>query len=170
MDTAADLTLQIICFLQADSEPPCSAVRWAFVPGPGRGRLTYAEAAAHLATMEKPIVIGALAHPGYVALWRPSAIDDNERPHIEHTLNNQVGGLEDFLSELKIDDSGLVRFEGLGRHVDVPVPILREWLGAYALTWGWTLGWATDASHHARLFAMRRFGQWSPGRTCGPRQ
>ena len=169
MDVGADLTLQIICFLQAEEEAPCNASRWIFVPRPGRGELSYVEAAERLATMDKPVVIGALTHPGMIAVWAPSAIDDIERPHITHTLANQVGGLEDFVVDHKLSDSSLVRFENIGRSVDIPVVELRRWLGEYALAWGWSLGPPTDASHQGRLFVMRRLVLWSPGRPSGPR-
>jgi hypothetical protein len=170
MDLGAALALQIICFLQTDAEHPCSAVQWAFVPGPGRGRDTFPDAVARLAVIEKPVVIGALAHPGYVALWRRSAIDAAEWPHIEHTLANQAAILEDLVPQLHIDEVGLVRFEGWGTHIDVPLGELRRWFGEYALTWGWTMGPPTDDSHQARLFAMRRFRDWSPGGDFGPRR
>ena len=56
----AELALQIVCFLQTDSGVPCSATQWAFVPGPGRGRDTFAEAATRLAEIEKPVISGNL--------------------------------------------------------------------------------------------------------------
>src|SRR5688500_11150345 len=125
LDLAAQLTLQIICFLQSDREAPCSAVRWSFVPW-GGGLKTFGEAAARLASVEKPVVIGALSYPGSVALWRPSAIDAGEQPHIEHELANQVVGLDEALSHFQVDSAGIVRFEGWGTHVDVTVPVLRR--------------------------------------------
>ena len=170
MDLGAVLTLQIVSFLQTDAERPCSAARWAFVPGPGSSRDTFAEAVARLAAVEKPVVIGALTHPGYVALWRRSAIEASEWPHIEHTLANQTAILEDLIPQLHLGEDSLVRFEGWGTHIDVSLRVLRRWLGEYALTWGWTMGVATNASHQARLFAMRRFGEWSPGGEFGPRR
>jgi hypothetical protein len=170
MDVGAELTLQIICFLQAEEEqPPCTASRWIFVPRLGRGELPYAEAAERLATIEKPVVIGALTHPGMIAVWSPSAIDDTERPHITHTLANQVAVLEGFVDEHRLNDSSLVRFESVGRILDVPARELRRWLGEYALTWGWNLGPPTDTSHQGRLFVLRRWVRWSPGGPSGPR-
>ena len=166
----AELALQIVCFLQTESGVPCSATQWAFVPGPGRGRDTFADAVTRLAEIEKPVVIGALVHPGYVAVWRRSAIDPKDWPHIEHTLANQLAGLEEIASQLQLGEEDIVRFEGWGTHVDVSLRILRHWLGEYALTWGWTIGGPTDGSHQARLFAMKRFGEWSPGGPFGPRR
>jgi hypothetical protein len=49
--------------VQADADAPRSAARWALIPGPGRGADTFAEAAARLASLEKPTVVGALS-PG----------------------------------------------------------------------------------------------------------
>ena len=46
---------------------------------------------------------------------------------------------------------------------------LRRWMGEYALTWGWTIGAPTDASHAARLFVTKGGRTLSPGRTCGVR-
>ena len=113
-------------------------------------------------------MIGALSHPGSVALWRPSAIDAGERPHIEHGLANQVAGLHEALSHFQVDSGGIVRFEGWGTQVDVPVPVLRQWLGEYAVTWGWRIGAPTDTTHQARLLVLHGSGRWSPGGSTSP--
>jgi hypothetical protein len=154
VDTAAALTLQIAAFLQTTPEAPHSAARWAFVPGPGRGADTFAEAVARLAALEKPVVVGALNQPGYVALWRAATCEEGERRHVEHTLANQQAGLAQALAHHGADDAAVVRFEGWGAQVDVPVPELRRWLAEYALTWGWTLAAPTDDTHQARLLVL----------------
>jgi hypothetical protein len=46
----------------------------ALVPAHG-GPDTFARTAARVATLDKPVVVGALSHPGYVAVWRPDAFD-----------------------------------------------------------------------------------------------
>jgi hypothetical protein len=166
MDPGAELTLQIACFLQSEPEAPCSAARWALVPGPGRGEATFAEAAARLAGLEKPLVVGALDHPGYVAVWRASALDDGERRHVVHTLANQQAALTSMLGQLGLDDAALVRFEGWGTQVDVSASGLRRWLADYALTWGWAVGAPTDESHQARLRVLKGDRRWSPGGVC----
>ncbi len=78
MDLAAVLTLQVAAFLQTEADAPRCAARWALIPGPGHGRDTFAEAAARLAAAEKPVVVGALNQPGYVALWSIAALDETE--------------------------------------------------------------------------------------------
>ena len=134
MDPAAALTLQVVAFLQTEPDAPRCATRWAFIPGPGRGTDTFAEAAARLAAVEKPLVVGALNQPGYVALWRVSALPEPERRHVEHTLRNQLAGAAAQLTHLRCGDPSIVRFKGWGSQMDVPVSILRQWSGEYAMT------------------------------------
>ncbi|HEU6451995.1 MAG TPA: hypothetical protein VFT57_11280 [Gemmatimonadaceae bacterium] len=134
MDPAAVLTLQVAAYLQTEADAPRSAARWALIPGPGRGRDTFGEAAARLAAAEKPLVIGALNQPGFVALWPIAALGDTERQHAEHTLRNQRAAADARLKQLGCNDAALVRFEGWGACVDVSVSVLRQWLGEYALT------------------------------------
>lgn len=169
MDPAAALTLQIACFLQASEEAPRSPRHWALIPGPGRGVDTFASAAARLAALEKPVVVGALDEPGYVAVWRPDALDFAERGHIEHTLRNQQAGLAAMLAHLGAGDDAVVLFEGWGARVALPAAEVRRWLGEYALTWGWTIGPPTDASHAARLLVLKGGRRWSPGHACSVR-
>ena len=163
---AAELTLQIIDYLQSDPDAPRPVRQWVFVPGPGRGLATLAEAAEQLSGVETPLVVGALEHAGYVALWRPSAIGEAEWPHIRHTLENQVLGLDEKLAHYGVDDGGVIRFEGWRSHLDVPVPVVRRWFGECAVTWGWTIDRATDATHHARLWVLHNSRRRPPGDAC----
>ena len=163
MDVAAVLTLQIASFLQSDAEVPRSPCRWGLVPGFGRGEATFAEAAAHLAQLEKPIVVGALDHPGFVALWRLSALNEAERRHVEHTVRNQQAALAQSTRRLGTEDTDLVLFEGWGSRTTIAVRELRRWLSEYALTWGWRIGAATDDTHCARLLVLQHGRRWSPG-------
>jgi hypothetical protein len=167
MDPAAELTLQIASFLQSEPDTPASAARWAFVPGPGRGADTFGAAVARLAALEKPLVVGVLNHPGYLAVWRPSALGEGERRHIEQKLCNQQRALAAALAQLGLSSgAAVVRFEGWGIDVDVPLPAFRRWLGEYALTWGWRIGAPTDESHQARLLVLQSGRRWSPGSVC----
>jgi hypothetical protein len=166
MDLAAELTLQIAAFLQTDPDAPRSAARWAFVPGPGRGADTFAEAAARLAALDKPVVVGALDQPGYLALWAPAALAAAERQHVEHTVRNQQAFLAAKLAHLNVGEDDRVVFEGWGSRVEAPAREVRRWLGEYALTWGWTLDPPTDGTHRARLLVLRGGRHWSPGATC----
>ena len=169
MSTAAELTLQITCFLQSDEAAPRSPREWVLIPGHGRGTDGFAGAAARLAALPKPVVVGALDHPGYVAVWRPDAFDDAERRHVAHTLANQQAGFAATLEKLGAGDDAVVVFEGWGTRVALPAIEVHRWLGEYALTWGWTLGPPTDASHGARLLVVRRDGRMSPGHVCATR-
>lgn len=163
MDVAAELTLQIASFLQTESDAPRSPARWVFVPGPGPRARTFAEAAACLAAIDKPVVVGALNQPGCVALWQAAALDETERQHVEHTLANQQEGLSEVLPQFGAGEADIVVFEGWGVKVDVPVSALRVWVGEYALTWGWRLGRPTDDTHCARLIVFHSGRRWSPG-------
>lgn len=165
-DRAAELTLQIACFLQASDDAPSSPRHWALIPGPGRGADTFAEAARRLSALPKPLVVGALDHPGYVAVWRPDALDAAERAHVAHMLRNQQASLAAKLAHRDAGDDAVILFEGWGSRVELTVAEVRRWLGAYALTWGWTIGPPTDASHAARLFVLQGGRRKSPGYTC----
>ena len=167
MDRAAELTLQIACFLQASDEAPSSPREWLLIPGPRVDG--FAGTTARLAALTKPVVVGALDHPGYVAVWRADGLDDAERGQVAHTLRNQQANLAHGLARLNAGDDALVVFEGWGTRVEVTVAELRRWMGEYALTWGWTIGAPTDASHAARLFVTKGGHTLSPGRTCGVR-
>lgn len=169
MNTAVDLALQIACFLQADDATPSSPRQWVLVPGHGGGTDSYAGAAARLEALEKPVVLGALDQPGYVAVWRPSAFDQAERRHVEQTLRNQQAGLAAKLAALGAGEADVVLFEGWGSRIELPAAEVRRWLGEYALTWGWTIGPPTDASHAARLLVLKHGRRWSPGHTCSVR-
>lgn len=169
---AAEPTLQIVAFLQSDPTAPQSIERWHFVPAarpwPGGPEFTTAEAATYLAAIDKPIIIGALDHPGQVAVWRLTSLDPADLEYLKRLLNNQLGALADSLTQIGADDDGIVLFEGLGSQTRVPVPVLREWLGDYGLTWGWRLGAATDDTHGLRMFIRQGPGWWSPGDNCRP--
>ncbi|MDF1503637.1 hypothetical protein [Roseisolibacter sp. H3M3-2] len=169
MSSAAALTLQIACFLQTDDAAPASPREWVLVPGIGGGVLTFDGAAARLDALEKPVVVGALDHPGYLAVWRPGAVDDAERRHVAHTLRNQQAALDAWRAPLGVGDDAAVLFEGCGARVALPAAEVRRWLGEYALTWGWTLGPPTDASHGARLLVLKHGRRWSPGAACAAR-
>jgi hypothetical protein len=166
VDVPAELTLQIACFLQSDGEVPTSPREWFLVPGHGGRPGTFAAAAARLAALPKPVVVGALDQPGYVAVWRPDALEAGEQGYVEHTLRNQQAWLTRMLEHLGCGEGARIVFEGWGARVEVPTSEVHRWLGEYALTWGWTLGPPTDASHQARLLVLQGGRRWSPGGGC----
>jgi hypothetical protein len=166
VDPGAELTLQIVCFLQSEPDAPASPARWALVPGAGGGADTFAEAAARLAALDKPVVVGALNFPGFVAVWRTTALEASERAHVQHTLRNQLRALEAKVAPFGLGDEDLVLFEGWGVRVSVPLHVVRRWLGEYALTWGWSVRPPTDPSHAARLLVLHADRRWSPGFVC----
>ncbi|MDP1858692.1 MAG: hypothetical protein Q8K82_08475 [Gemmatimonadaceae bacterium] len=163
MDGAAELTLQIASFLQTEPEAPRSPARWAFVPGPGQGRYTFAEAAVCLAAIDKPVVIGVLNQPGYLALWRAVGLEAAELRTVEQTLANQLAFLSAKLAHFGAGEEDLVEFEGWGAKVQLPASELRRWLGEYAVTWMWTVGAPTDDTHGARLLVKQSDRRWSRG-------
>ena len=166
MDAGANLTLQMTCYLQADEDVPSCPRVWALVPGHGGRPGGFAAAVASLAALAKPVGVGALNQPGYVAVWRPDGFDDAERRHVEHTVRNQQSWFDAKLAHLGARDAEVVLFEGCGTRVELPVGEVRRWLGEYALTWGWRLAPATDGSHAARLLVLKHGRRWSPGSTC----
>ena len=104
LSDAATLTLQIAAFLQSEPGSPRSAARWAFVPPPvpsiGWKGYTFSEAADYLNAIEKPIMVGALNHPGCLAIWRPAALNQAERAYVERLLRNQLDGLSEVLAQI----------------------------------------------------------------------
>src|SRR5688572_22118191 len=89
MDLAAELTMKIACYLQSGPNAPRSSTRWGFVPGPGGGRYTYAEARTRLSEIEKPFTLALLHEPGYIASWRTAAFDEGEEASVNHAVRNQ---------------------------------------------------------------------------------
>jgi hypothetical protein len=167
---AATLTLQVAAFLQSEPSSPRSAVRWAFVPPPvpsiSWGGYTFGEAVDYLNSIAKPIIVGALNHPGAVAVWQPAALGQVERTFAERLLRNQLDGLSEMLSQINNGGEQTILFEGWGSHIGLPVPEFRRWLGEYGLTWGWRLSRPTDDSHCARLLVYQSGLRWSPGDSC----
>jgi hypothetical protein len=90
------------------SKPPRSAREWLLVPGYGGGPGTFAQTAARLAALAKPVVVGALNQPGYVAVWRPGAFDSYERERVERTLRNQQAWLDAMLAERGTAENAIV--------------------------------------------------------------
>jgi hypothetical protein len=164
---AATLTLQIAAFLQSEPVAPRSAARWMFVPSarpwPGGGGFTFAEAAAYLNDLDKPVIIGALNHPGAIAVWRPSVLNPAERQYVELLIRNQVTGFSEVLPQVSEGTSEMILFEGWGAKTLLAAPRFRRWLEEYGLTWGWRLGKPTDNTHCARLLVWHTGLRWSPG-------
>lgn len=168
--TAAELALQIITYLQGDSSGSRPIDHWHFVPSarpwPGGPPFTTAEATAHLAAMDKPMIIGALNEPGMIAVWRPGHFEPADREYVERLLHNQCDALADGATAIGAGDSDIVLFEGASSGSRVTVAELRTMLGQYGWTWGWRLGQPSDDSHSFRLLVRRRENQWSPGEEC----
>ena len=119
-----------------------------------------------MAEFEKPIIVGALNHPGYVAVWFAKDFDDRQRRHVDNTLQNQQRVFAEKLEKAGCDDTSIVLFEGWEKKTFLPAAIIRHWLAEYALTWGWRMGPATDDSHHLRLLVLKDGRNWSPGTIC----
>ena len=167
---AATLTLQIAAFLQSEPSAPRSAVRWAFVPPPVPSiswmGYTFSEAVDYLTTIEKPIIVGALNHPGCLAIWRPSALSQSEQAYVGSLLRNQLDGLSEVLAQVNAGGAQNVLFEGWGSRISVGITELRQWFGDYGLTWGWRIAPPTDLTHCARLIVWQSGVRWSPGEAC----
>ena len=166
----ARLTLQVAAFLQSEPEAPRSASRWAFAPSPrpwpGGSGCTFAEAAEYLDSLAKPIIIGALNHPGLIAVWRTTALDPGEREYVDRLIANQLAGFTEMIAQLNPGGPDVILFEGWGAMTRVSVPMFQQWLREYGLTWGWRLGLPTDDTHRARLLVWQNAKRWSPGESC----
>ena len=170
---AAHLTLQVVSFLQSEQEVPRSPIGWTFVPTrvpwPGGSGYSSSEAAKYLEALPKPVLVGALNHPGLLAVWTAAALDPTEREYVSRLVANQVTGFSEILSQLDPLTPDIVLFEGWGTLTRVSVATCRQWLADYGLTWGWRLGAPTDGTHRARLFVLKGSANWSPGDSCaGP--
>ena len=163
MDKAAELTLQIVCYLQGQPDSPRSPREWVLIPGYGRGPAPFPEAIKRLGKLEKPLLIGALSQPGYVAVWLSHQLDSDQLRHVDHTLRNQQNYLASKLRQLECENASRVLFEGWGSSTFMSATALNQWLGEYALTWGWTIGPPSDDTHQARLIVVKDGRRWSPG-------
>jgi hypothetical protein len=167
MDLAAELTLQIARFLQTRAEAPRAPLEWGFVPGPER--YSYGQAREALTNAEKPIVLGVLHHPGYLARWRAQTLDVGERRKVAHALANQQAYLEEKLTGRGLTDESVITFEAWGDRLDLPLSELRRWMREYLVICGWTIGESSDATHAVRLLVLHGTGGWSPGAGAGCR-
>jgi len=157
--------MQMACFLQSEDDAPRNRLQWIVVPSPKVG--SYAQVRDRLANLDEPVLIGILNHPGYLALWRIRQLDPQERMHAEHNLQNQQNYLDAKLAGLPAASSDRILFEGRGIEVTVPAAELRECLGRFALTWGWTISRPTNSDHQARIGVWQNARKWSPGLTSG---
>jgi hypothetical protein len=138
------------------------------VPSISWGGYTFGEAVDYLNSIEKPIIVGALNHPGCLAIWRPAVLDHNERAYVERVLRNQLDGLSEMLAQINLGGEQNVVFEGWGSRLSLTLAEFQRWLGEYAVTWGWRLARPTDNTHCARLLVYQSGIRWSPGETCAP--
>ena len=74
MDLCAELTLQVLRFVQQPVDPPSSPREWVFVPE-GR-RAGWIEARQLLANAAKPLMVAALLEPGMIGSWGVRALRD----------------------------------------------------------------------------------------------
>jgi hypothetical protein len=173
MASAAELTLHAIDFLQSavEVEARASAARWVFMPPPtrwpGGPGYTFAEAAAHLDGLPKPVFIGALNHPGVVGVWPRSGMTAADEDYLQRLVMNQLAALEGMLSAHDSPGVSAILFDTGTDRIMVSLDDFKLWLQDYGLTWGWKLAPATDADHIARLLLLKDGRHWSPGATCG---
>jgi hypothetical protein len=133
------------------------------LPWPGGPGCTFAEAAAYLDQIPKPVVVGALNHPGCIAVWRPPSLDPAEREYLDRLITNQRTGFTEILPQVRAGHPDVILFEGWGARTLVSVADVRQWLSDYGLTWGWRLARPTDLTHCARLLVWQSGMRWSPG-------
>lgn len=170
LSSAAELTLQVVTFLQSEHAATRYPTIWTFVPTrqrwPGGPGLSTREAAEYLDGLPKPILVGALNHPGLLALWTPDALESTEREYVSRLVANQVAGFAEMLPQLDATLPDIVVFENQGTMTRVSTSTFSEWLTNFGLTWGWRLGLPTDGTHRARLLVLHGSGKWSPGDSC----
>ena len=162
MATASELTLRVVEYLQCgpDADAESSPARWMFVPPPtrwpGGPGLTFAEAASHLDGLQKPVFVGALDHPGIVAVWPRNGLMQAEADYLDSLVKNQLAAHEDLQPALGSPGATPILFDTGTDPILVPLDDFMQWLRDYGLTWGWRLGIATDPGHRARAARRRR--------------
>jgi hypothetical protein len=153
--------MQMACFIQSEDDAPRDSAHWMLVPSPKRG--SYTQIRDRLADLDEAILIGILNHPGYLALWRIRQLGEQERQHAEHNLRNQQKYFDAKVGSHAAEPSATVLFEGRGVEVAVPGKEVREGLGQFAFTWGWSIGTSADAPNVARIVVLQNLRRWSPG-------
>lgn len=161
MDLCAELTLQIIRFVQQPRNPPSSPREWVFFPE-GR-RVAWPLARTLLADAPKPLMVAPLAEPGMIGSWRIRALTGDHLAKAEHGLANQQQWLSEHATRFSWARTDLVLFETEADQLELSVAELERWLKEYALPVGWTVGEGPDKDRPGRLLIRRSRGDWSPG-------
>lgn len=166
LDLCAELTLQVLRFVQQPADPPCSPLHWLFIP---EGRRTgWLEARQLLADAPKPLMVAALSEPGMIGSWGIRALRDHDLARAEHSLINQQQWLEEAATRYRWAAGDKILFETAADSLELPLDELRRWLREYAIFAGWTVGEGPDAARPGRLFIRKPNGGWSPGMICKP--
>lgn len=166
MDLCAELTLQVIRFVQAPIEAPHSPLEWVFVRE-GR-RAGWVEARQLLTEAPKPLIVAALSEPGMIGSWGMAALRDQHLARAEHGLRNQQQWLEEKAARFRWSETDVMLFETLADKLELPLSELRRWLKEYAIFAGWTVGAGPDPARPGRLLIRNPAGEWSPGMVCEP--
>lgn len=164
MDLCAELTLQVIRFVQEPRDPPSSPREWVFFPE-GR-RASWPVARTLLADARKPLMVAPLAEPGMIGSWGIHALKDDHLARAEHGLANQQQWLIEHAAHFGWTPTDIILFETEADHLELPMAELERWLKEYALPVGWTVGEGPDKARPGRLLIRRSHGDWSPGLVC----
>jgi hypothetical protein len=164
LDPCAELTLQVLRFVQQPLENPSFPRRWTLIPE-GQ-RLGWVAAREWLASQPKPIMVAALAEPGLIGTWSATGVPDKGAENTAQSFASQQQWLEGAVAKYGWTDSDRVLFETVGDSLELSLTDLRRWLREYAFFAPWTVGEGPDRERPARLLVRRPDGSWSPGMTC----
>lgn len=164
MDLCAELTLQVIRFVQQPRDQPSSPREWVFVPE-GR-RAGWPMARTLLAGARKPLMVAPLSEPGMIGSWGIHALKDDDLARAEHGLANQQQWLIEAATHFGWTPTDRILFETEADQVELSVAELERWLKEYALPVGWKVGEGPDKDRPGRLLIRRASGDWSPGMVC----
>lgn len=137
MDVCAELTLRIIRLVQEHDRLNRSSVDWHFFP-------TYRHApwpAAReiLAATPKPLLVAALAEPGWIALWSVGDMRAPERADCEDAFANQRAYFEEKLRVYGLDEGDSIALTTPAGELTMTVADFRRWMREYALSVGISL-------------------------------
>jgi len=161
MDVCAELTLQVIRFVQQPIDAPCSPLEWVFIPE-GR-RASWADARRLLSEAPKPFIVAPISEPGMIGSWGVRALQGEHLARVEHNLRNQQRWLEEAVNHHHWAETDQVLFESPGDELELSLSDLRRWLVEYAVIAGWTISEGPDAARPGRLVIRKANGVWSPG-------
>ena len=161
MDLCAELTLQLLRFVQMPAGPPASPTGWTLAPD--CVTIPWLAVRELLSSVPKPVIVAPLSEPGMFGMWDVAVLRGDTRARIEHQIANQLLFARERLPLTAGRDDALVLFESEADKLRLPYSDLMKWLREYVLVVGWTVQENANTGEAARLLARRPDTCWSPG-------